>query len=163
MASKTPVIIGVGDYKNSSQKVEDALEPADLMLQAISLALKDSHISDPSKLQSQVDSIDVVLTWTWPYPNLSGLLAQKLEVTAKHSFVSPHGGNQPAKLLDEAARRIAKGENKVAIVTGGEALASCMLSYAMWYRPCLTFRSKRMRCCKQTTTSRMDKAIPRCR
>jgi 3-oxoacyl-[acyl-carrier-protein] synthase III len=125
MASKTPVIIGVGDYKNRSQKVEEALEPAELMLRAIDLALKDSTLSDPTKLQSKVDSIDVVLTWTWPYPDLAGLLAEKLGVTAQHKFVSPHGGNQPAKLLDEAARRIARGENKVAIVTGGEALASC--------------------------------------
>jgi hypothetical protein len=125
MASKTPVIIGVGDYKNRSQKVEEALDPAELMLRAIDLALKDSTLSDPTKLQSKVDSIDVVLTWTWPYPDLVGLLAEKLGVTAQHKFVSPHGGNQPAKLLDEAARRIARGENKVAIVTGGEALASC--------------------------------------
>ena len=131
MASKVPVIIGVGDYKNRSQKVEDAFEPAELMLRAIDLALKDSNASDSSKLKSKIDSVDVVLTWTWPYPDLSGLLGQKLGVKLSHSFVSPHGGNQPAKLLDEAARRIARGKTGVAVVTGGEALASCML---IWHK-----------------------------
>lgn len=37
---------------------------------------------------------------------------------------SPHGGNQPAKLLDEACRRIAAGQSTLAVVAGGEALAS---------------------------------------
>ncbi|KIW07438.1 uncharacterized protein PV09_02278 [Verruconis gallopava] len=124
MASNVPVIIGVGDFKNRSQKVEDAFEPAELMLRAIEIALKDSKASDLSRLQSQIDSIDVVLPWTWPYPDLAGLLAGRLGVQAQHKFVSPHGGNQPAKLLDEAARRVAKGHVKIAVITGGEALAS---------------------------------------
>lgn len=63
-------------------------------------------------------------TWTWPYSDLPGLLAERLGVQTKHRSYSEHGGNQPAKLLDEAARRIATGENKVAVLTGAEALAS---------------------------------------
>lgn len=42
-----------------------------------------------------------------------------------YKYLSEHGGNSPAKLFDEAARRISFGEAKVAVVTGGEALASC--------------------------------------
>lgn len=42
-----------------------------------------------------------------------------------YKVLSEHGGNMPAKLLDEAARRISFGEAKVVVVTGGEALASC--------------------------------------
>lgn len=122
----TPVIIGVGDVINRSQMVEDAFEPADLMLRAIKSALTDTKVTGPTALtlQGSIDSIDVVTTWTWPYPDLPSLLAEKLGVNAGHKFCSPHGGNQPAKLLDEAARRISYGKSKVAIVTGGEALAS---------------------------------------
>lgn len=123
MVDKVPVIIGVGDFKNRSQKVEDALEPAELMLRAIDIALKDTGSSQ--NLKSKIDSIDVVLTWTWPYPDLSGLLGEKLGVKLNHSYVTPaHGGNAPAKLLDDAARRVARGAAKLAVVTGGEALAS---------------------------------------
>ncbi|OCK74214.1 hypothetical protein K432DRAFT_311184 [Lepidopterella palustris CBS 459.81] len=122
----TPIVVGVGDIKNRSQKLEDALEPMQLMLQAIQRAIKDTTLSDTTaaKLQSEIDSIDVVATWTWPYPDLPGLLSENLGAKPRHKYYSPHGGNQPAKLFDEAARRISLGQNKVAVVTGGEALAS---------------------------------------
>src|SRR5271154_834240 len=122
----TPVVIGVGDVKNKSLDVEDSTEPMQLMLQAILLAIKDTGLplSATGRLQSDIDSLDVVGSWTWPYPNLPGLLSEKLGVEPRHKFYSEHGGNQPAKLFDEAARRISLGESKVAVVTGGEALAS---------------------------------------
>lgn len=126
MAPATPVIIGVADVKNRSVQVEDALEPAQLMLEAIRQAIQDTGLDSASQqqLQSQIDSIDVVRTWTWPYRDLPGLLAEKLRIQPEHRFCTDHGGNQPAKLLDEAARRIALGKTKVAVITGGEALAS---------------------------------------
>lgn len=118
-----PVVIGVADVKNRSQRVEDAIEPMQLILQAIQDALKDAG-SSFQKLQSSIDSIAIVRTWTWPYPDLVGLLSEKLGVNPKHKHYSDHGGNQPGKIFDDAARRISKGECKVAVVTGGEALAS---------------------------------------
>jgi acetyl-CoA acetyltransferase len=124
MMAEVPIIIGVGDVKN--RNVNDAKEPATLMLEAIEIALKDASANSTSDLKSAIDSIDVVRTWTWPYPDLPGLLSQKLGVqgSVKWKRYSEHGGNQPGKLFDEAAKRIAKGECKVAVITGGEALAS---------------------------------------
>jgi acetyl-CoA acetyltransferase len=124
--SETPVIIGVGDVKNRSTAIADAKEPAVLMLEAIQAAINDASSSSSSEIQSAIDSIDVVKTWTWPYPDLPGLLASKLGVdkSVKWKRYSDHGGDKPGKLFDEAARRIAKGKCKVAVVTGGEALAS---------------------------------------
>ena len=130
MTSKrfTPIILSVGDIKNKSTKVEDAIEPMKLMVQASFLALKDSSLS-PSKikeLQSRIDSVSVVNTWTWNYNDLPGLVGESLGVNPKYKILSHHGGDSPAKLVDEAAQRIASGESKVALVTGGEALASRM-------------------------------------
>ncbi|EWC48936.1 hypothetical protein DRE_00241 [Drechslerella stenobrocha 248] len=119
-----PVIIGVADVVNRSTAVKDAKEPADLMHQAILAALADVASPQPDALRSGIDSIAAVNTWTWPYNDLPGLLAQKLGVSPSHTHISPHGGNQPALLLDEAARRIAQGHARVAVITGGEALAS---------------------------------------
>lgn len=126
----TPVIIGVGDIKNKSQKVEDAIEPMHLMLQAISHALDDATSNTPTiiaeELKSSIDSLSVVASWTWPYADLPALLSQKLGIARpRHRIYSAHGGHQPVKLVDEAARRIARGEATVAVVVGGEALASC--------------------------------------
>ena len=124
----TPIIIGVGDVKNRSPKVDDAIEPMQLMLQAITRALEDSTTSHSlaEELKSNIDSVSVVASWTWPYADLPGLLAEKLGIHPQHKIYSAHGGNQPIKLVDEAARRVSRGECKVAVVTGGEALASCM-------------------------------------
>ncbi|KAL1603436.1 hypothetical protein SLS60_005023 [Paraconiothyrium brasiliense] len=119
--SETPVIIGVGDIKNRSS---NPTEPAVLIHEAILAAIKDASTSDATTLQSSIDSVSVVKTWTWPYPDLPGLLAAKLDVEPKHKFYSEHGGDKPGKLLDEAAKRVARGESKVAVVAGGEALAS---------------------------------------
>ena len=121
-----PVVIGVGDIVNRSTKVEDAREPLELIVEAIEEALKDTGLdSNKAKaLRSSIDSINVVLSWTWPYPDLVGLVSKKLGVDPKHEHLSPHGGNQPGKLFDEAARRISQRKTKVAVLTGGEALAS---------------------------------------
>ncbi|KAK3670868.1 hypothetical protein LTR78_009312 [Recurvomyces mirabilis] len=121
-----PIIVGVGDVVNRSRKVEDAIEPLELMVQAIDKAFEDSGLTNSaqSSLQSQVDTLDVVRTWTWPYPDLPGLISKRIGAKPERQHYTDHGGNQPAYLLDEAARRISKGESKVAILTGGEALAS---------------------------------------
>lgn len=100
------------------------------MLEAITSAIKDTSASD-DQLKSRIDSIDIARTWTWPYADLPGLLSERLDLSARPTwtrYTETHGGNQPAKLVDEAAGRIARGESTVAIVTGGEALASCELA-----------------------------------
>ena len=139
----TPIVVGVGDIKNTSQKPEDAREPMQLMLDAILLSIQDTCLShSTAELQSSIDSIDVVATWTWPYADLPSLLAHRLNIRLRHKFYSPHGGNQPAKLFDEAARRISLRESKVAVVTGGEAMASRMCCYDTFHdcRPILKTR-----------------------
>ncbi|KAI5270850.1 hypothetical protein E4T47_05831 [Aureobasidium subglaciale] len=124
--SGTPILVGVGDIINRNLAVHHAAEPLELMLDAISIALQDTGLSSQAiaNLKAKIDSIDVIRTWTWPYPDLPALLAEKLGTKPSHTFCSPHAGTQPAKLVDEAARRIANGEAKLAVVTGGEALAS---------------------------------------
>lgn len=134
------MIIGVGDVKNRSTQITDAKEPAQLMLEAIQAAISDASPSSISQLQHSLDSIDVVRTWTWPYPDLPGLLAEKLGIQdrVKRKFYSEHGGDKPAKLFDEAARRISRGEGRVAVITGGEALASRAYTGTVGYTEVLT-------------------------
>jgi acetyl-CoA acetyltransferase len=122
-----PVVVGVGDFINRSTRIDDAVEPLDLMLSAITDAIRDTGLDDTAQreLQSSIDSLEVVLSWTWPYPDLPGSIVEKLRISPKYKATSPHGGNQPVKVFDDAAKRISKGEASVAIVVGGEALASC--------------------------------------
>ncbi|KIW24683.1 uncharacterized protein PV07_10385 [Cladophialophora immunda] len=126
MSPQIPIVVGVGDFVNRSTSVADAQEPLTLILNSINIALDDTGLPQDKKqqLQAAIDSIDVVRTWTWPYDDLPGEISRGLGVDARHKFYSDHGGNKPAKLFDQAARRISNGQTKVAVVTGGEALAS---------------------------------------
>lgn len=123
---RTPIVVGVSDIVNRTKKVEDAVEPVELILQAIQGALKDTGLSETvsATLQSDIDSLDVVRSWTWPYPDLPGLISKRLSIKPTRRYCSENGGDKPAKLFDHAARRISLGESKVAVLTGGEALAS---------------------------------------
>jgi len=125
---KIPIVIGVGDVVNRSKRIEDAVEPLQLILQAIQKAVQDAGLdaSTATALQRNIDSLDVVRSWTWPYPDLPSLISERLSCSPSRKHTTEHGGNQPALLFDEAARRISKGESRVAVLTGGEALASCM-------------------------------------
>jgi hypothetical protein len=125
-SSAIPVIIGVGDVKNKD--VNQAIEPMRLMLDAIDRALNDTSLApeDAKELRTKIDSIGVVRQWTWPYPDLPGLIEKELGATARNKHYSSNGGHEPAKLVDDAARRLSLRQCKLAVVTGGEALASCI-------------------------------------
>lgn len=128
-----PIIIGVGDVRDPFTGPDDAEEPMYLMLQAIHAAARDTKLPPyaSENILNEVDSLDVVRTWTWPYDDLAGGLAKELRAKPNHKATTArHGGDQPAKLIDEAARRISLGQSTIAVVTGGEALASLSASMA---------------------------------
>lgn len=127
MSRFVPIVVGIADVVNRSTKLEDALEPLDLILIAVEDALGDTDTNEPDKrnLKNKIDSINIVQTWTWPYTNLPGLLSSRLGISPTFQEYTENGGDKPTKLFDQAARRIAKGECRVAVVAGGEALASC--------------------------------------
>jgi hypothetical protein len=123
----TPIVVGVGDALNKSTTPEDAIEPLKLMLRAIDIAIKDTGLvsSAAAILQSNVDSIDVVRNWTLSYPDLPGLISNSLGINPKYKHYHPYNaGSTPGLFFDQASRRVSLGETKVAILTGGEALAS---------------------------------------
>lgn len=132
MPSETPVLVGIGDINDRAAKGrDDAAEPLTLMLRAVGAAIQDTTVGPDAaqKLQAAIESVSVVANWTWPYSNTPELLVQRLGLPGSvHTVESHHGGDSPAHLVDEAARRVAFQKNKVAVVTGAEALASCMLN-----------------------------------
>ncbi|KAM3471695.1 hypothetical protein MY5147_005696 [Beauveria neobassiana] len=122
----TPIIIGVGDVRNKSSKPEDAIEPSKMMVRAIKNAIKDTGLDAGAQKQllGDADSLRIIPTWTWPYNDLLSTVANDLGIRPATKEMPTHGGNQPALQCDEAARAIANGQSKVAILTGGEAMAS---------------------------------------
>ncbi|KAJ0418195.1 hypothetical protein BJY00DRAFT_315244 [Aspergillus carlsbadensis] len=128
ITAETPVLVGIGDINDRAAKGrDDAAEPLTLMLRAIGAAIQDTTLAPEAaqKLQAAIESVAVVANWTWPYPNAPGLVVQRLGLPGSvHTVESHHGGDSPGQLVDEAARRVAYGKSKVAVVTGAEALAS---------------------------------------
>lgn len=165
--SLTPVVVGVADVVNRSTKIEDAIEPMRLMLKAITSAIQDSGVPPTAarELQSRIDSIDIVGSWTWPYDDLPGLLCSKLGIQPRHKRMpATHAGTQPAVFFDEAARRISMGESRVAVITGGEALASRRCCCSMFSIESIdSLHSKRMCSCQADATSRVDEDDKECR
>lgn len=126
MASHVPVIIGVGEFKNASQRMEDALEPLELMLRAIEAAAQDATGGRPVSILDHADAVSVVASSTWPYDNLPGLVAGRLGVQPSHTAYSGLSGSSPVQLVDDTARLVARGSIQMGVVVGGEAKASCM-------------------------------------
>lgn len=125
-----PIVIGVSDIRHHpSNPLHNPQEPLSLILQSIKASLTDTYLSPSqiAQLQQNIDHIGIVNTWTWLYSDLPSLIAQKLGVDGEgcKKVLSHHGGDSPCRLFDEASRAISKGESKVAVVCGGEALASC--------------------------------------
>ena len=108
------------------------------MASAITEALKDTGVpsSKLESLKANIDSLSVVLSWTWPYPDLIASVAGSVGIEPKQRYLSPHGGNQSGKIFDEAARAIAMGKTTVAVLTGGEALASRMYIATTYLTTC---------------------------
>lgn len=123
-APHVPIIVGVGEIKNTSREPKDAAEPMRLMVDAIKKAGNDTGARNTAELLASIDCINAVHTWTWPYSDLPGLIASELKATPKHKHYSTVGGDKPVSLLDDAMRKIAHGHADIAVVAGGEALAS---------------------------------------
>lgn len=121
----TPIIVGVGDFKEKTPDLDNALDPAALMHKAIQLALDDTGLSQQDQkahLIPAIDGLSIVPPWTWNYQDLLGVVAGHLGVKPTYTFLGDHGGNQPGKQCDTAARRVSQGSSDIVVVTGGEAL-----------------------------------------
>ncbi|KAG9524588.1 hypothetical protein KCV07_g1723, partial [Aureobasidium melanogenum] len=121
--SETPILVGVDDIVNRHLAVHHAAEPAELMLDAIFTALQDTGLSPQviATLKSKIDSIGVVRTWTWPYPDLPGLLAEKLDLAGAVILTSV-----------SYARELGIAEDRWIYVLGG---AGTQDSDNFWERP----------------------------
>ncbi|KAB8288106.1 hypothetical protein EYC80_010239 [Monilinia laxa] len=69
---QTPIIIGISDIINRSLETNDAIEPLQLMIQAVEAALLDTGLEgrELGLLRRSVDDVGVVRGWTWGYEDV---------------------------------------------------------------------------------------------
>lgn len=116
---RIPVIIGVGQVNDRPDDPRQGLDPAGLMAEALRRADADAG----GGWLEVCDSLGIVGQIAWPHVNpVAGTVAERLGIAPAHVVeTTPHGDN-PIRLLNEAANRVGAGEATVCAVTGGEAL-----------------------------------------
>ena len=120
---RTPVIVGAGQVLHHDASEEESSEPVVLIAEALRRAGEDSGVGE--RLLRDADSVRCVPVIGWPYRDAAALLAEDLGARPRETAQSAViGGDGPQRLLNDTARAIAAGEIDVALVGGGEAVAS---------------------------------------
>jgi acetyl-CoA C-acetyltransferase len=120
---RAPVIVGVGQALSRDVSDEDGTEPVALILEALRRAGEDSGASQ--RLLAAAESVRCVSVIGWSYPDLAALIARRLGARPRETLHSAAiGGEGPQRLLNDTARAISGGELDVALVGGGEAIAT---------------------------------------
>lgn len=122
-AERDPVIVGVGQVNDRTASGVVGLPVLTLIAEAARAADKDSRAA----LLKEADWLGVVDALSWerrPEP-LHPALAEALGLSPRHGETSASpSGNEPVRLLGDAANAIAAGEAEVALIAGGEAMRS---------------------------------------
>ncbi|MFN9073236.1 MAG: acetyl-CoA acetyltransferase [Hyphomonadaceae bacterium] len=130
----TPVLIGGGQFTYRGAP-ESCPPPIGLCARAAEAALADSGLNQ--QILTQIDGLAVVGFTIDAGGNLSRMpipkaknppkaLAKALGASPVWQTYTHVGGNTPQALVNEAAERIAKGDNKLVLLAGAEFLGSMM-------------------------------------
>ena len=116
--AKIPVIIGIGEIVDRAVDPCEVREPIDLMAEALRVADADAG----GGLLAKASSVDLIGFISWRYRDPVDLLCRRLEIDPARKTNASMGGETPIRLIHEAAVRIARGEQQVAAIVGGESM-----------------------------------------
>jgi acetyl-CoA C-acetyltransferase len=120
MHDNAPVIAGVGQVTQRPE-TERPREPLALMAEAARVAERDAGAGD---LLKEIDSLRVINVLSWPSKAPAQDLARALAVAPREQLYTAVGGNTPQWIVNETADAIARGDVRVALITGAEAMYS---------------------------------------
>jgi acetyl-CoA C-acetyltransferase len=114
---RQPVIIGIGEATNRSRDAVNAREPIALMELALLAAQKDAG----AHMLADIDALDVVCEYSWPYTAAPDLLCARMGIAPAARRYGEMGGESPLRLIHQMALRIADGTCQSGAVVGAEA------------------------------------------
>ena len=121
--ARTPLIVGAGQVLRHEMGEAESCEPVALMAEALRRAGADSGTGE--RLLRRADSVRCVPVIGWQYRDAAALVAEDLRAQPQETVQSAAiGGDGPQVLLNDTARAIAAGELDIALLGGGEAIAS---------------------------------------
>ncbi len=112
----TPVLVGIGTATRREEDFERALEPMDLMLEAVAAAGRDTG-SAAALAGAQYIAVP---RGRWTYRNPAGEIARAVGAKAATTVLASVGVLQQT-LVGEACARIARGEAHTTLITGADA------------------------------------------
>jgi len=120
-ARRVPVIVGVAQLRRRPELDGpfEPVEPVRMMVDAVGRASADA--GDPA-LYREADYLGTIPPLAWPYQDTPARLAELLGTSPPIRQEPRPGGNSGAELVSHAATAIARGEARVAILAGAEAL-----------------------------------------
>lgn len=116
---RTPVLVGAGQWSNRVDRGEPAVEPVDMMAEALRRAAADSGASADPLVKA--DAVRVVSTFSRRYRNAARLVADRIGASPRDEAISPIGGNEPQALVSRACLDIAAGDADTVLICGAEA------------------------------------------
>ena len=128
-----PIIVGVGQVVDhwDGKNAEEAPDPISLISQSFKKATHDTGLED---IATHIGSLAVVRAFSdslrKPFDpfgrakNFAASIAQDNGLSSANIIYSPAGGEQPQVLVNEMAEGIARGNTRMALITGGEANAA---------------------------------------
>jgi acetyl-CoA C-acetyltransferase len=120
---RTPCLIGVAHHTWHPDEVgpDGAPEPLAMWQEVAQAAAVDA--GSPAALE-RLDQIEVVYCQAWQYDKPAPRLAERLGAQPRRTSYSGIGGSIPQVLVAETMEAIAAGQLELALVVGGEALAT---------------------------------------
>ncbi len=114
---KTPIIVGVAQFTQDKDEPKP-LDPLSLMVKTSNMAINDTGSAG---IREYIDSIYMPRIISWRYRDAPTELSDILGIKTNQSFYSDYGGETPQLFVNRAAKSIASGECKTALLTGAEA------------------------------------------
>lgn len=115
---RLPVVVGVGQLVNRTDRGATPLEPVALMTEAAALAETDSGVSG---LLKRVDLVAAIPTVTWRYRDPGAIVASAHGAPEARTWYANVGGNLPQLMVNRIASQISAGDLDMALLVGAES------------------------------------------
>ena len=116
-----PILVGVAQYTNRSDDLDNALGPLEMMARVAREAEEDAECKG---LLGRLDSVGVANILSWSYGDAPGLLAEAVGAQPSDKCYTTVGATASQWLVSRTAERIVQGESRLALVAGAEAMRS---------------------------------------
>lgn len=143
---RSPVLIGVGQVNQRTDRGEEAKEPVDLIVDAARAAALDSGARGAGHdVLAAIDSVRIVSLLSWRYRDPGALVAERLGVEPAHTVYTTAGGNTPQALLSRSALDIQRGRADAVLIGGAEAWRTRMALRSEGAKPAWTVQDDAVR------------------